>query len=396
MISSFLRSTIFRKPSSSTARRCRRCAASRRRRSSRPSSRAGCGSPSSRCRRVPAPRRRRRAGSRRPGSPCRRCRSLQPVVRNERRDRRSSDIPHTSQIGIPIAAKNSNTSRGPARHRSRTTRSDRSRASRGSARARARSARPYALGDRSGDRLPRLLGPDLRAVRARSRPAGRGPALLVGLGFEPRLERGLQLLPDPGTAPNRLACVRDVGEHLRRVGAARDGLAPDHLPVVARARGRRCGRAAGRRRPHRRSSDAPRRRRPGTRRARWRASAGRPSAGRWSPRCRSASARPRGAPRASSPRSRSPSPGLRAPRARRADRVASAPSIEDDQVLDHAGLLDRRPARSRNCRLDDDHPVAGVAEQDTRSAPAARCCRSRTGSRRDASPPCRADGTRAG
>ena len=84
-----------------------------------------------------------------------------------------------------------------------------------------------------GDVLPRLLGSHLAQPHVDG-PLGGLLALRILLRLHPRLERGLQLLPDArhGEEPGGTH-LRQVADHLARVGAAGHGEAEHERQVVA-------------------------------------------------------------------------------------------------------------------------------------------------------------------
>ena len=327
MMISFLRSTIV-SSRRRRSRRCRRCAASRRRRSPRRSSRAGCGSRPSPRRRARAARRPRPAGARCRGGP-----TVPILIRSgglTAPTPQVSDMPHSSPSGMPIAWKNTSTSRGVGAAPTLTATAS---SSPSIARSPANSSR-VALGglrrDVLGHRLAGLLELDLR--RARRQP---------GTVCSPCGERwpsrpALSFSQDPRhrEEPRRLD-GRQVGDDLARVRAGRHRHREDDRQVVVRH-------ALGdvrRRQPrdhlrpvgeldHRRRADrAPP--------AGCGARAARPWAARSCRTCRSASRRRRARPRASAARGRSPGrrprrrprrpSSPRRPRRRRASRAPGGP-----------------------------------------------------------------------
>ena len=141
-------------------------------------------------------------------------------------------MPHSSASSIPSAWKNSSTSTGVGAAPTLTASS----LVEPEHRAQPREHLLVGLGDLRpraprGTGSPRCLS-RTRSIAALSASSSR-LALLLGLGGEHRLEPGLELLPDPrhGEEPRR-PHLRQVGEDLARVRAARDRAGVDHRDVV--------------------------------------------------------------------------------------------------------------------------------------------------------------------
>ena len=96
--------------------------------------------------------------------------------------------------------------------------------------------------------LARLLRSDSSGAQV-DRPLQRPLALRVLFALDHRLHAGLQLLPDPGyrEEPSRVH-LRQVGDHLARLATRRHRVAQDHRQVVDPWTARRYAPSAGRRR----------------------------------------------------------------------------------------------------------------------------------------------------
>ena len=124
-----------------------------------------------------------------------------------RRTARTSPTPRRS--GSRSRRRTQTSPAARARPRSRTARSDRSPGRPAAARAPIRSAWAHDIASAVGHRLAGLLERDL-AQAERDRLGHRGAAVGVGLGLDSRLERRLELLPDPRHAaePRRARVAR--------------------------------------------------------------------------------------------------------------------------------------------------------------------------------------------